>query len=82
MEKRFKVLDGVVDTDTYYNNINFPFIWTGGSGEFVIPKGTPLVQVIPFRRESSEFSVGAIDKGRKAPNIWHSRNKAEERIQR
>lgn len=66
MEKRFKVLDGVVDTDTYYNNINFPFIWTGGSGEFVIPKGTPLVQVIPFRRESSEFSVGAIDKGRKA----------------
>lgn len=66
MEGRFKVLDGVVDTDTYYNNINFPFIWTGGSGEFVVPKGTPLVQVIPFRREGCEFSVGAMNKSRKS----------------
>lgn len=50
LEPRFKILDGVVDTDTYYNEINFPFIWTGGDGEFLIKRGTPLVQVIPFKR--------------------------------
>jgi len=61
METRFKILDGVVDTDTYYNNINFPFVWTGGDGEFFIPRGTPLVQVVPFRREETSLDVGKID---------------------
>jgi len=61
MEKRFKILDGVVDTDSYYNNINLPFIWTGGDGEFFIPKGTPLVQVIPFERVETTMDHGEID---------------------
>jgi len=61
METRFKLLDGVVDTDTYYNNINFPFLWTGGDGEFFIAKGTPLVQVIPFRREAYDLELSATD---------------------
>lgn len=61
METRLKILDGVVDTDTYYNNINFPFLWTGGDGDFVIDKGTPLVQVIPFKREEFSLSVSAVD---------------------
>lgn len=65
METRFKLLDGVVDTDTYYNNVNFPFIWTGGDGTFVIEKGTPLVQVIPFRREDHTMAVATIDQARK-----------------
>jgi len=61
METRFKLLDGVVDTDTYCNNVNFPFLWTGGDGEFLIPKGTPLVQVIPFRREDQHLEVREIN---------------------
>jgi hypothetical protein len=61
METRFKLLDGVVDTDTYQNNVNFPFIWTGGDGQFFIPKGTPLVQVIPFRREEAHIEVSVVD---------------------
>jgi len=65
LEKRFKILDGVVDTDTYYNNVNFPFLWTYGDGEFVIPKGTPLVQVIPFRREPIDCYVSSIDQDAK-----------------
>jgi hypothetical protein len=65
METRFKLLDGVVDTDTYYNNINFPFLWTGGDGEFFIAKGTPLVQVIPFRRESHDLEISETDQDRK-----------------
>lgn len=65
LETRFKLLDGVVDTDTYYNSVNLPFLWTGGDGEFFIAKGTPLVQVIPFRREEPELSVGALDAERR-----------------
>jgi hypothetical protein len=61
METRFKLLDGVVDTDTYYNNVNFPFLWTGGDGEFFIAKGTPLVQIIPFFRGDQQLEVGEID---------------------
>lgn len=57
LETRFKLLDGVVDTDEYYNQINFPFLWTGGDGEFYIPQGTPLAQVIPFQRQSLEMEV-------------------------
>lgn len=49
-ETRFKMIDGIVDTDNYYSHINFPFIWNGGDGEFFIEKGTPLIQVIPFVR--------------------------------
>lgn len=58
LETRFKLLDGVVDTDTYYSNVNFPFLWTGGDGEFFIPKGTPLVQVIPYKRETFTIEIG------------------------
>ena len=57
LETRFKILDGVVDTDTYYNQVNFPFIWTGGDGEFYLPRGMPLVQVIPFKRTETKCSV-------------------------
>lgn len=60
-ETRLKIVDGIVDTDTYYNNIHFPFLWTGGEGQFFLEKGTPLVQVIPFRRETYEVEVCPID---------------------
>lgn len=57
LETRFKVLDGIVDTDTYYSKVNFPFIWTGGDGEFFIPRGTPLVQVIPYKRYNTSCVI-------------------------
>ena len=41
---------GVVDTDTYTALIHLPFFATGPDGVHVIERGTPLVQVIPFRR--------------------------------
>lgn len=90
-EARFKLVDGIVDTDTYYQHINFPFVWTGGDGEFFIEKGTPLVQVFPFvRYEFSEYEIKTIDydKRRWASDIlgtvlrhgyrkyfWHKRKK-------
>lgn len=44
------IVAGVVDTDSYHSLINFPFFATGADGVHILEKGTPLVQVIPFRR--------------------------------
>lgn len=56
------ILEGVVDTDTFNVGINFPFIWTGSEvGEWLIPKGTPLAQVIPFKRIQPDLVVRATD---------------------
>ena len=47
-------LVGLVDTDTYYNNVNIPFIHTAmqpDNKKHLIPAGTPICQVIPFMRE-------------------------------
>lgn len=49
----FEVVAGVVDTDTYRSPVHFPFFVTGGDGLYTIEKGSPMVQVIPFRRETS-----------------------------
>ena len=60
------IIEGVVDTDEYYNTVNFPYVWTGKEvGEFIIPQGTPLVHVIPFKREPHNYSIGVIDENKK-----------------
>ena len=51
LEERWKIIEGVVDTDSYVNVINFPFILKKRNEQFLIKKGEPLVQVIPFKRE-------------------------------
>ena len=51
LEERWKIIEGVVDTDNYVNIINFPFILKKRNEQFLIKKGEPLVQVIPFKRE-------------------------------
>jgi Family of unknown function (DUF6065) len=45
-----EVLSGLVDTDTYTSPVNFPFVAVAPDGVYTLKKGTPLVQVIPFRR--------------------------------
>lgn len=49
----FEPVAGVVDTDTYKAPIHFPFFARGEDGLYELEKGTPLVQVIPFRRDAS-----------------------------
>jgi Family of unknown function (DUF6065) len=53
----FEVLSGVVDTDTYQSLIHFPFIATAPDGIYTIAKGTPVVQVIPFRRDTTALET-------------------------
>lgn len=54
----FKVLDGIVDCDEYSAPINFPFLLNDKSFEGLIPAGTPMVQVIPFKREKWKMEIG------------------------
>jgi len=46
----FLTLSGIVDTDSIMHNGNVPF-FIKKDFEGVIPAGTPIIQVIPFKRE-------------------------------
>jgi hypothetical protein len=54
----FTCMPGVVDTDTYTPPVNFPFTLNDPTFEGLIPAGTPLVQVIPFKRDSWDKQIG------------------------
>ena len=54
----FQVMEGVVDTDEYFASVNFPFVLKNPTYEGLIPAGTPMVQVIPFKRESWKMKIG------------------------
>jgi hypothetical protein len=57
-ESVFTILPGVVDTDQYNSPVNFPFVLNDINFEGLIPVGTPMAQVIPFKRESWEMNIG------------------------
>lgn len=54
----FTILPGIVDTDTYEAPVNFPFVLDDVAWEGLIPAGTPLAQVIPFRRDDWMMRLG------------------------
>jgi hypothetical protein len=54
----FTILPGVVDTDKYFSNINFPFVLNNINFEGLIPAGTPIAQIIPFKREDWQMEFG------------------------
>jgi len=59
-DDRFSIIPAIVDTDTFPNKVNFPFIVNGDKYETLettIEFGTPYVQVIPFKRESWKMKV-------------------------
>jgi hypothetical protein len=54
----FTVFSGVVETDTYNLPVNFPFLLKKFEGEsIIIPKGTPICQFFPIKREDWDSSV-------------------------
>jgi hypothetical protein len=57
-ESVFTILEGVVDTDTYTAAVNFPFVINDPSFEGLIPVGTPMAQVIPFKRDRWKATLG------------------------
>jgi hypothetical protein len=54
-DDRFSIIPGIVDTDVFTNEVNFPIVINGDKYpvlETTIKKGTPYVQIIPFKRDS------------------------------
>ena len=58
-ESPFTILPGVVDTDTYTAPVNFAFVLNDINFEGLIPAGTPIAQVIPFKRDAWQMSLGS-----------------------
>ena len=59
-DDRFSIIPGIVDTDTFESEINFPIIVNGDKYpiiDTIIKKETPYVQVIPFLRESWKMKI-------------------------
>jgi hypothetical protein len=55
----FKILEGIVDTDKYDAPVNFPFVLKDKNFTGMIPAGTPMAQVIPFKRDSWTMEIGS-----------------------
>lgn len=59
-DDRFNIIPGIVDTDKFKKPINFPIVINGDKYptlETTIKRGTPFVQVIPFKRESWKMKL-------------------------
>jgi len=52
----FYTLSGVVDTDSYFRPINFPF-FVKNTFSGVLPAGTPIAQITPFKRDDWSSKV-------------------------
>lgn len=70
----FTVLPGIVDTDTYNLPISFPFVLNDTKWEGIIPAGTPMAQVIPFKRDSWKHTIGS-DKERMKQGLLENKLK-------
>lgn len=67
----FTVMEGFADTDQYYAPINFPFVLKDVDFEGIIPAGTPIVQVIPIKRDSWKLEYGNEKDVENSNNIAH-----------
>jgi hypothetical protein len=58
----FQTLTGLVDTDSYKDNyVHFPALWTDPGFRGVLPRGTPVAQCVPLRREALELAFEPLD---------------------
>ena len=48
----FTCLSGLVDTDKYPKEINFPAVWHTPNFDDTLPAGTPLVVAVPIKRSA------------------------------
>jgi len=48
----FNIIEGIVDTDKYWQPISFPFVLLQEDWQGTIPAGTPITQIIPFKRDN------------------------------
>ena len=68
-ESVFTILPGIVDTDTYTAQVNFPFVVNDPNFEGLIPKGTPIAQIIPIKRDAWKMEFGGQEELNEQVNI-------------
>ena len=51
-DSKFICFSGLVDTDVYPKEVNFPAVLTGYNLDLHVPIGTPLITAIPIKRDS------------------------------
>jgi hypothetical protein len=71
-DDRFSIIPGIVDTDNFSNEINFPIVINGDKYpilETIIKKGTPYIQIIPFKRDPWKMTL----KSRPQKEVQNSR---------
>jgi len=60
----FRTLTGLVDADRFHAvGINFPALWTAPDFRGVLPRGTPVAQCHPVRREALELACEPMAEG-------------------
>ena len=66
-------LAGVVDTDLLYAEVHFPSLCLLALGaSFTLKRGTPLVQLIPFKREA--WTSSFVDRDDSTAETWRAAN--------
>mgnify|MGYP003112023413 CR=1 FL=1 len=70
VDERFEIINGIVDTDSFTECINFPFILKkdylfknikDGKYFSILKKGTPYCQIFPFKREGWKMKIQESD---------------------
>ena len=51
-ELPFRCFSGLVDCDRFDTTVNFPFAWTEAPADVTLARGTPIIQLVPVRREA------------------------------
>ena len=51
-----EIFEGIIDADTYAGYANLVFVWKSDKcGEWLIPAGTPIAQLVPFKRGEVDY---------------------------
>jgi len=59
-QEKFEIIPGIVDTDIYDQEVNFPILLSGFDKvpiDYMIKRGTPYCQVIPFKRDAWKMKI-------------------------
>lgn len=59
-ENQIEILPAIVDTDKWHQ-VHFPFVFHGEKSAYNFAAGTPLIQVLPFKRDSWSMKVSEQD---------------------
>lgn len=64
-----KIFSGVVDTDKFHSRVNFPFLFNDEKFTGLIPAGTPIAQIVPFKRNDFVMKIGGAKELEKAKKV-------------